>query len=74
MDDKNFHESFGFLNESFITNKIEELEKLFQQLHLRKTQVCSVFNLKTVLVFDYGCTINVLLTNWFGPYEKIFVS
>ena len=63
MDDKNVYISFGFLNERFTLglNKIEKLKKIpFQLLHSRKTHVCSVMK---ALVFGYGNTIKLLLTN-----------
>ena len=49
---KNFHASFTFFIESFILNEIWEVEKFpFQQLHSRKTQICSELNLDKVSVF-----------------------
>ena len=64
MDDQNVYARFGFFNVIFILNETENLEKIiFQQLHSRKTQICSVLNLKKALVFDYGYTIKLLLTN-----------
>ena len=64
MDDKNVYASFGFLNEIFILNEIEKLEIIYLPTSAsRKIQICSVLNLTKALVFDYGYTMNLLLTN-----------
>ena len=69
MDDQNVHANFGFLNEIFILNETEKLERIYlQQLDSRKTQICSVLNLKKALVFDYGYTIKLLFSPNIFPY------
>ena len=58
--------SFGSLSESFNLNEIEELNTFqLKQLPSMKTQICLVLKLEKalLLVFDYGYTIKLLLTN-----------
>ena len=74
MDDKNLYASFCFLDESFTLDEIKKLGKNAFNSCTQKTQICSVLNLQKTLVFDYGYTIKLLLTNQFGPYRKIFGS
>ena len=58
MDDKDFYASFGFLNEDFTLNgtRSEMRQRtlknfLSQQLHSKKTKICSVLNLEEALIF-----------------------
>ena len=62
---KIFTQVLDFLNESFTLNEIEQLKKFPSNswLHSRKTQICSALNLEKALIFDYGYTIKLLLTN-----------
>ena len=64
MDNKNVYASLGFLNEIFILNEIKKLERIYLPTTAfeEDTDMFSL-NLKKVLVFDYGYTIKLLLTN-----------
>ena len=65
MDLKKFYTSFGFLNESVTLNEIEELEKDSLPTAAFKENTDNMFSseLEKTLVFDYGYTIKLLLTN-----------
>ena len=64
---KLFHASFAVLNETFILNEIEESGK-----NSLPTTAFKDFEFREGLVFYYGYTIKLLLTNQFGPHRKIF--
>ena len=78
MDDKNFYANFGLLNESFTLDEVEELEKKNPFPTMSVKEDTKLFNSEfregffRSLVFEYGYTMELLLTNLFVPHGKIF--
>ena len=65
MDDKNVYASSGFLNEIFILNELDrEIGKNLSSNNCFKEDTSMFsFEFEEGLVFDYGYTIKLLLTN-----------
>ena len=64
MDDKNVYGSFFFFDKIFILNEIEKLERIYlPTIAFNEDTNMFSFEFEEVLVFDYGYTTKLLLTN-----------